>query len=83
VTIIREIGNDVVGADDNAYEWETAKYNGMLVADATNNADSFAHFSWDASNRRPRRPPRRRAACESQCAEFAVAYARERETCDG
>lgn len=54
-TIIHEIAHDVVGADDNAYEWETAKYNGMSVADATNNADSFAHFSWDAS--KPPTPP--------------------------
>ena len=35
--------------DDNAYEWQTAKYNGMSVNDAIDNADSYAHFPWDAS----------------------------------
>ena len=53
--IIHEIAHDVAGADDNAYEWQTAKYNGMSVADAMNNADSFAHFAWDAS--KPPPPP--------------------------
>src|SRR5579859_444692 len=48
-TVIHEIAHDIVGADDNAYEWETAKYNGMSVKAAMNNADSFGHFAWDAS----------------------------------
>jgi hypothetical protein len=48
-TVIHELAHDVVGADDNAYEWETAKYAGMSVGDAMDNADSYAHFAWDAS----------------------------------
>jgi hypothetical protein len=48
-TVIHELAHDVVGADDNAYEWETTKYNRMSVSDAMDNADSYAHFAWDAS----------------------------------
>lgn len=48
-TVVHELAHDVVGCDDNAYEWETAKYAGMSVSDAMNNADSYAHFAWDAS----------------------------------
>jgi hypothetical protein len=48
-TVIHELAHDVIGADDNAYEWETAKYAGMSVGDAMDNADSYAHFAWDAS----------------------------------
>ena len=40
-TVVHEIAHDVVGADDNAYEWQTAKYAGMSVSAAMNNADSF------------------------------------------
>jgi hypothetical protein len=56
-TIVHEIAHDVVGADDNAYEWETAKYTKMSVSDAMNNADSFGHFAWDASKPTPAPPP--------------------------
>jgi hypothetical protein len=56
-TVIHEIAHDVVGADDNAYEWETAKYTAMSVSDAMNNADSFGHFAWDASKPPPTPPP--------------------------
>lgn len=56
-TVVHEIAHDVAGADDNAYEWETSKYNGMSVAHAMNNADSFAHFAWDASKPPPAPPP--------------------------
>jgi hypothetical protein len=56
-TVIHEIAHDVVGADDNAYEWQTAKYAGMSVSDAMNNADSFGHFAWDASKPPPPPPP--------------------------
>jgi hypothetical protein len=52
-TIVHEIAHDVVGCDDNAYEWQTAKYTGMSVADAMNNADSYGHFAWDASKPPP------------------------------
>jgi hypothetical protein len=55
-TVIHEIAHDVVGADDNAYEWQTAKYAGMSVSDAMNNADSFGHFAWDASKPPPAPP---------------------------
>jgi hypothetical protein len=55
-TVIHEIAHDIVGADDNAYEWQTAKYSGMSVSDAMNNADSFAHFAWDASKPPPTPP---------------------------
>jgi len=48
-TVVHELAHDVIGADDNAYEWETAKYAGMSVSDAMDNADSYAHFAWDAS----------------------------------
>ena len=48
-TVVHELAHDVVGCDDNAYEWESAKYAGMSVSDAMNNADSYAHFAWDAS----------------------------------
>jgi lysine-specific metallo-endopeptidase family protein len=48
-TVIHELAHDVVGCDDNAYEWQTAKYRGMSVNEAINNADSYAHFAWDAS----------------------------------
>jgi hypothetical protein len=48
-TVIHELAHDVVGCDDNAYEWETAKYAGLSVKEAIDNADSFAHFAWDAS----------------------------------
>ncbi|MEZ2295998.1 M35 family metallo-endopeptidase [Variovorax sp. RCC_210] len=48
-TVIHELAHDVVGCDDNAYEWESAKYAKMSVSDAMNNADSYAHFAWDAS----------------------------------
>ena len=48
-TVIHELAHDVVGCDDNAYEWETAKYSAMSVSDAIDNADSYAHFAWDAS----------------------------------
>lgn len=47
-TVIHELAHDVVGCDDNAYEWQTAKYSGMSVDDAINNADSYAHFAWEA-----------------------------------
>ena len=56
-TVIHEIAHDIVGADDNAYEWQTAKYVGMSVSDAMNNADSFGHFAWDASKPPPAPPP--------------------------
>ena len=52
-TVVHELAHDVVGCDDNAYEWQTAKYSNMSVNDAINNADSYAHFAWDAA-----RPPR-------------------------
>jgi hypothetical protein len=55
-TVVHEIAHDVVGADDNAYEWQTAKYNGMSVGEAMNNADSFGHFAWDASKPPPTPP---------------------------
>ncbi|HMD21735.1 MAG TPA: M35 family metallo-endopeptidase [Alloacidobacterium sp.] len=48
-TVIHELAHDVVGCDDNAYEWETTKYNRMSVSDAMDNADSYAHFARDAS----------------------------------
>ena len=48
-TVIHELAHDVTGADDNAYEWETTKYARMSVSDAMDNADSYAHFAWDAS----------------------------------
>ena len=48
-TVIHELAHDVVGCDDNAYEWETTKYNRMSVSDAMDNADSYAHFAWDSS----------------------------------
>jgi hypothetical protein len=48
-TVIHELAHDVVGCDDNAYEWESAKYARLSVSDAMNNADSYAHFAWDAS----------------------------------
>lgn len=48
-TVIHELAHDVVGCDDNAYAWETAKYKAMSVEDAIDNADSYAHFAWDAS----------------------------------
>jgi Lysine-specific metallo-endopeptidase len=48
-TVVHELAHDVLGCDDNAYEWETAKYGSMSVSDAINNADSYAHFAWDAS----------------------------------
>ena len=38
-----------VGCDDNAYEWETAKYGALSPKKAMDNADSYAHFAWDAS----------------------------------
>jgi hypothetical protein len=56
-TVIHEIAHDVVGADDNAYEWQTAKYASMSVSDAMNNADSFGHFAWEASKPAPAPPP--------------------------
>jgi hypothetical protein len=55
-TVIHEISHDIVGADDNAYEWETAKYNAMSVSKAMNNADSFGHFAWDTSIAPPTPP---------------------------
>jgi lysine-specific metallo-endopeptidase family protein len=48
-TVIHELAHDVVGCDDNAYEWQTAKYRSMSVDEAIDNADSYAHFAWDAS----------------------------------
>jgi hypothetical protein len=48
-TVIHELAHDVVGCDDNAYEWQTTKYANMSVSDAIDNADSYAHFAWDAS----------------------------------
>jgi hypothetical protein len=48
-TVIHELAHDVVGCDDNAYEWETTKYKNMSVGDAIDNADSYAHFASDAS----------------------------------
>ena len=48
-SVIHELAHDVVGCDDNAYEWETAKYRNMSVSDAIDNANSYAHFAWDAS----------------------------------
>jgi hypothetical protein len=56
-TVIHEIAHDVVGANDNAYEWQTGKYTSMSVGEAMNNADSFAHFAWDASKPAPPPPP--------------------------
>ena len=55
-TVVHEIAHDVAGADDNAYEFERAKYAGMSVSDAMNNADSFGHFAWDASKPPPTPP---------------------------
>jgi hypothetical protein len=52
-TVIHELAHDVVGCDDNAYGWETAKYANMSVSDAIDNADSFGHFAWDASKPTP------------------------------
>ena len=49
-TVIHELAHDVIGCDDNAYEWQTAKYAAMSVKDAMDNADSYAHFAWDASH---------------------------------
>jgi hypothetical protein len=48
-TVIHELAHDVVGCADNAYEWQTSKYRAMSVDEAMNNADSYAHFAWDAS----------------------------------
>jgi len=48
-SVIHELAHDVVGCDDNAYEWQTSKYSNMSVNDAFNNADSYAHFALDAS----------------------------------
>jgi hypothetical protein len=48
-TVVHELAHDVVGCDDNAYAWETAKYKNMSVGDAIDNADSYAHFAWEAS----------------------------------
>jgi hypothetical protein len=52
-TVVHELAHDVIGCDDNAYEWQTAKYNNMSVNDAINNADSYAHFAWDAAKPPP------------------------------
>jgi len=48
-SVIHELAHDVTGCDDNAYAWETAKYAGMSVNDAMDNADSYAHFARDAA----------------------------------
>jgi hypothetical protein len=48
-TVVHELAHDVVGCDDNAYEWETAKYGALSPKKAMDNADSYAHFAWDAS----------------------------------
>jgi Lysine-specific metallo-endopeptidase len=55
-TIVHEIAHDVAGCDDNAYEWQAAKYAGMSVGDAIDNADSYGHFAWDASKPPPSPP---------------------------
>jgi hypothetical protein len=55
-TVIHEISHDIVGTDDNAYQWETAKYNALSASKAMNNADSYAFFAWDASIAPPAPP---------------------------
>jgi hypothetical protein len=55
-TVVHEIAHDVAGADDNAYEFETAKYAGMSVKEAMSNAESYGHFARDASKPPPAPP---------------------------
>lgn len=46
-TIIHECSHKYTGTDDEAYRWESAKYAGLSVKDALDNADSYAWFCID------------------------------------
>lgn len=46
-TIIHESSHKYTGTDDEAYHWDTAKYAGLSVKDALDNADSYAWFCID------------------------------------
>lgn len=47
-TIIHELTHQKCGTDDNAYMHETAKWQGMDIKDAVNNADSYAYLAQNA-----------------------------------
>jgi Lysine-specific metallo-endopeptidase len=52
--VIHELAHDVIGADDNAYDdpgdpKQAQKYAGLSAKAAMDNADSYAHFAWEAS----------------------------------
>jgi hypothetical protein len=46
-TIIHEMSHKYSGTDDKAYEWETAKYQGLSTGQALDNAESFGAFVRD------------------------------------
>lgn len=44
-TIVHELTHYHAGTDNNAYSWQTAKWNGMSQEDQMNNADSLGKFA--------------------------------------
>ena len=47
--IIHELSHKYAGTDDNAYLYETGKWNKMSMKDACNNADSYCYYAVNAS----------------------------------
>lgn len=48
-TLVHEMSHYAIGTDDNAYDWETTKWNAMSQKQKMDNADSYGEFARECS----------------------------------